>query len=91
MLIGLLDEAASDANTSSAGTRWEEHVKFGLALAAYNADHPGDEKLVRSAAELRDLLGSFAPGPYDSPARFRPDDPRLKVILDTIRDRTTAP
>jgi Cytochrome c7 and related cytochrome c/Cytochrome c554 and c-prime len=107
LLLKLLDAATSHDESASSGTRWEELVRFDLALAAFIADHPGRRELASQQAALEDFLAkSFRPsaperklgnnerlrgGPYDSPAGFHPNDPNLKTTLDAIRKSLASP
>ncbi|MGI8982115.1 MAG: cytochrome c3 family protein [Pirellulaceae bacterium] len=87
-------------NPAAPGTRWEELVRFHLALTAFVADRPDDSGLIAANDKLGDLLANsfhasaterkmgkgdrFRGGPYDSPTGFDPNDPKLKAALDLI-------
>ena len=107
ILLKLLGSVTDDRNKAAAGTRWEEHVRWSLALAAFAADDPQNGELANRADALRAILtnsfrslpadrkmkaeATFAGGPYDSPTGFDPKDEQLKQVLKDIRARLASP
>lgn len=106
-LLKLLDSVTDDRRVASAGTRWEEHVHFSLALSAYAADGQQSNELTKNADALREILtnsfrslpqdrkltkeATFAGESYDSPTGFNPKDEKLKQVLKDIRTSLTTP
>lgn len=87
--------------------RWEDHVQFSLALAAYCADNPQNAALAKDTETLQEILSKsfrtlprdkqltsepfFVGGPYDSPTGFDPHEERLKQVRESIQKSLTRP
>ena len=107
ILLKLLENVTDDRNNAATGTRWEEHVRFSLALSAHAADSPSSGDLTKHSDSLREILANsfrslpqerklnqeefFAGSPYDSPTGFDPHDERTKKVLEYIRASLTSP